>query len=146
MSVVLFPSQPFSPREIDPDFETERSAAHAAGFSTALIDHTRVMGAAAAAVALVPDEQGAAPYRGWMLKPNQYEAMYAELKLRGTSLINSPQQYRTCHYLPEAIDALRRCFDRTTGGTPSPSCLIGTGAISRRSTCRSRMTRFGASR
>jgi hypothetical protein len=28
--------------------------------------------------------------------------MYAELKLLGTSLINSPQQYRTCHYLPES--------------------------------------------
>ena len=43
MSLVIFPSVPFGPREIDPDFEAEQSAAKRAGFATALVDHTRGM-------------------------------------------------------------------------------------------------------
>ena len=102
-AVVLFPSLPFSPREIDPDFEIEASAARAAGFTTALVDHTRIAeGAAAAAVARVPVGEGTALYRGWMLRPSQYEVMHAELEARRVSLLTTPQQYRTCHYLPES--------------------------------------------
>jgi len=37
-----------------------------------------------------------------MLKPNQYDAMHAALVARGTTLVNSPMQYRGCHYLPES--------------------------------------------
>jgi hypothetical protein len=102
MSVVLFPSRPFSPREIDPDFQGERSAARATGLATALVDHARVVeGAVGAAVGRIPAGQGTALYRGWMLKPSQYENMYSELKARGVTLVNTPEQYRTCHYLPE---------------------------------------------
>ena len=112
MSLILFPSQPFSPRDIDPDFELEQSAARKAGLTTALVDHTRLVeGAAAAAVALVPEGQGAALYRGWMLKPDQYESMYERLTERGTFLVNTPAAYRTCHYLPES-------YPWITGNTP----------------------------
>ena len=90
-------------REVDPDFEAERQAAKATGLETALVDHSRVLeGAAAAAVARTPEGAGLAVYRGWMLKPNQYEAMHAGLLSRGVTLINTSEQYRTCHYLPES--------------------------------------------
>jgi hypothetical protein len=101
--LILLPCEPFNAREIDPDFEPERQAAKATGLETALIDHSRVLeGAATAAVARTPEGAGLAVYRGWMLKPNQYEAMHAALLSRGIALINTPQQYRTCHYLPES--------------------------------------------
>jgi hypothetical protein len=97
--LILLPSEPFNPRQIDPDFEHEREAAKAAGLDTALIDHSRVLeGAAAAAVARTPEAAGPAVYRGWMLKPHQYQAMHAALQSRGIALINTPEQYRTCHY------------------------------------------------
>jgi hypothetical protein len=103
MSLVLFPSQPFSPREIDPDFELERAAARKAGFETALVDHTRIIqGDAAVAVAQVPSGEQLALYRGWMLRPAQYASMHSELMARGVSLLNTPQQYRNCHYLPDS--------------------------------------------
>lgn len=101
--LILLPCEPFNRREVDPDFEPERQAAKAAGLETALIDHSRVLeGAAAAAVARTPEGAGLAVYRGWMLKPNQYEAMYVALLSRGIALINTSEQYRTCHYLPES--------------------------------------------
>jgi hypothetical protein len=101
--LILLPCEPFNPREVDPDFEPERRAARAAGFDTALIDHSRVLeGAAGAAVARTPEGAGPSVYRGWMLKPNRYEAMHAALLSRGIELINTPGQYRACHYLPES--------------------------------------------
>lgn len=101
--LILLPCEPFDPRQIDPDFEAERQAAKSTGLETALIDHSRVLqGAAAAAVGRAPEGAGAAIYRGWMLRPNQYEAMHAALLSRGIVLINTPAEYRTCHYLPES--------------------------------------------
>jgi hypothetical protein len=101
--LILFPCEPFNPRQIDPDFEPERQAAKGALLDTALINHSRVVeGAATAAVGLTPEGGGDAVYRGWMLRPNQYEAMHAALLARGITLINTPEQYRTCHYLPES--------------------------------------------
>jgi len=41
-----------------------------------------------------------------MLKPEQYEAMHAALLARGTSLINTPAEYRTCHYLPDSYPSI----------------------------------------
>ncbi len=101
--LVLFPCMPFSPAEIDPDFASERDAARANGFATALIDHTRVVrGDAVEAVRGVPSGHGAAVYRGWMLRPEQYEALYAALEAKGVVLQSSPVAYRICHYLPES--------------------------------------------
>jgi hypothetical protein len=101
--LILLPCEPFNPRAIDPDFQSERDAARAVGLDTALIDHSRVLeGAAAAAVARTPEGAGTAVYRGWMLKPNQYEAMHAALLSRGIALTNTPEQYRVCHYLPKS--------------------------------------------
>jgi hypothetical protein len=86
MSVILFPSQPFSPREIDGDFAAEQLAAQQAGLATALVDHTRIVeGAAAAGVARVSEGAQVAVYRGWMLKPHQYEAMRGRLRAHQVS-------------------------------------------------------------
>ena len=102
--LILLPCEPFDPRQVDPDFEAERQAAKSAGLETALIDHSRVLqGATAAAVGRTPEGAGAAIYRGWMLRPNQYEAMHAALLSRGIALVNTPAEYRTCHYLPERL-------------------------------------------
>jgi len=40
-------------------------------------------------------------YRGWMLRPGQYRDLYDGLAERGLRLINTPEEYRRCHYLPD---------------------------------------------
>ncbi|GGD89976.1 hypothetical protein GCM10010911_55800 [Paenibacillus nasutitermitis] len=37
-------------------------------------------------------------YRGWMLKPNDYEKLYYALQQKNAVLINSPTEYRNGHY------------------------------------------------
>jgi hypothetical protein len=102
MTLILFPSQPFELREIDPDFAAERTAAREAGFDTALLDHTRVTrGDVVAAIGAVPDGPVEAVYRGWMLTLQQYEALYSALQHKGVSLRTAPASYASCHHLPD---------------------------------------------
>lgn len=123
MVTALFPSVPFSPREIDSDFAEERSAASQAGLETALIDHSSILkDRADAAVVRVPEGAGAALYRGWMLNPTQYSALYLALQQRGVKLINTPEAYLTCHYLPESYPLL-------DGHTPKSAWIPVAGAV-----------------
>ena len=46
-------------------------------------------------------------YRGWMLTYDEYTALYQALLSKGFTLINSPEQYRQCHYLPFWYDLLK---------------------------------------
>ena len=39
-------------------------------------------------------------YRGWMLPVEQYALFYNALYEKGYTLINTPEQYRQCHYFP----------------------------------------------
>lgn len=103
MPLVLFPCDPLRPREVDEDFEPERSAARNAGLATVVVDHARIAdGSVPDAVAGIPENERFALYRGWMLKPERYAELHAALKARDIELVNTPEAYRTCHYLPES--------------------------------------------
>jgi len=41
-------------------------------------------------------------YRGWMLTPQQYTALYSKLREKGIHLINTSAQYEVCHCFPNA--------------------------------------------
>ncbi|MDC0749307.1 ATP-grasp domain-containing protein [Polyangium mundeleinium] len=115
MTMILFCSQPFRPREVDADFAEEHTAAKDAGFSTALIDHTKASeGDASGAVRHVPTQPVTAVYRGWMMRVQHYAAFHAALTARGVSLVNDPDAYRFCHHLPESYSALEGDTPRTT--------------------------------
>lgn len=47
-----------------------------------------------------------AVYRGWMMKPTVYEVMYNYLLSKNIALINSPDEYKHCHYLPFSYDKI----------------------------------------
>lgn len=98
--VILFPSEPYELKTLDPDFADQREAARAAGFETALID-TDEMRVAANGLT------GPCLYRGWMLTPKRYGDMCELLARRGLELLTSPEQYRYCHYLPEWYNDFR---------------------------------------
>lgn len=42
-------------------------------------------------------------YRGWMLNLQQYTQLYNALLSLNYRLVNSPDEYRTCHYLPDSL-------------------------------------------
>ena len=49
-----------------------------------------------------------------MLKPDEYKAMYESLGARSVRLINTSDQYRTCHHLPESYAYLEGRTPKTT--------------------------------
>lgn len=123
-NLVLFCSRPFEPSQVEPDFAPERAAATAAGFTTALLDHTIAAEEdAQKAVRRVPAGSGEALYRGWMFRADRYEELYTALLGRGVRLMNDPVAYRTCHHLPESYAILE-------GSTPRSTWLPVSGPLS----------------
>lgn len=100
MTTLLMPSQMFAPRAIDPSFDAEYRAAQAAGFDVVLLDQARMDEGAWSKVAARAADRGPALYRGWMLTPADYAAMYAALLARGTTVHTAPDAYTAVHTLP----------------------------------------------
>lgn len=51
-------------------------------------------------LANAPSEEVMAVYRGWMMKPEQYETFYNQLQERGICLVTDPEAYTTMHVFP----------------------------------------------
>jgi hypothetical protein len=108
--VTLFPMDPLQPARVDPDFESERSAALEAGAECQLIDlEALAAGNPVRAVRRVAEqaEPRLAIYRGWMLEPAKYGALFEALRSRGVELIDTPEGYVTAHHLPLAYAWLK---------------------------------------
>jgi hypothetical protein len=124
MATFLFPSEPFSPRRVDPDFARELAAVEDVGSAVGLVELDALLEAhdVERAIRHVPTNAGLAIYRGWMLTPTQYTDLYQALAHRGTVLINSPAQYRHTHYLPESYPVIAKDTPHTvwlpTRGVP----------------------------
>ncbi|GAA3212661.1 ATP-grasp domain-containing protein [Dactylosporangium siamense] len=106
--MLLVPADPLRPRRPDEHFAAEADAARAAGLDVAVVDHDALSTAdgAASGVARVPQDAGAAVYRGWMLRAGQYTAFAGALAGRGVGLRTSAAQYRQAHELPGWYAAL----------------------------------------
>jgi hypothetical protein len=101
---ILFPSEPFSPREVDSCFQSELESAKLVGFNTFLFDHdefvrTGKLNHNLQLISTGPME--IVVLRGWMLKADQYKELWSELWQIGYKLINEPDQYVTCHHFNE---------------------------------------------
>ncbi|HZV21566.1 MAG TPA: hypothetical protein VE986_08485, partial [Hyphomicrobiales bacterium] len=115
--MIVFCADPLDGRRIDPEFQFEWDCARDSAFDLGLISYEDLVhfGNAERAVSRIPrfSEQRSALYRGWMLSPAAYEALYLRLLAKNVALITSPRQYRHCHYLPEAYVSLEGRTPRT---------------------------------
>jgi len=142
--LILFCNNFIDPKEVDPDFYNEFSTAMNAGLMTALISFEALNNEKNILTSLrlikVQSERTKAIYRGWMLTPYVYEIFYHALKEKNIELINSPEQYTTCHYLPNSYKWIERYTPKTVwikvlsdfridDVLPSISKEFGTGPI-----------------
>jgi hypothetical protein len=108
---IVFCSEPFAPAKVDSVYEAEAQAASRAGFEIELINFETLVDDRNAESAIrrvaKADSSQLAIYRGWMLKPEDYARLYQALLSRQLRLINTPEQYRHCHYLPESYDIIK---------------------------------------
>jgi hypothetical protein len=107
---ILFNEDPLNSKKPDPDFEYESECAKECGFQTLLFsyeDLIRTGNAKSLDKLISATGQQPVIYRGWMLKPSVYEKLYSLLAQKNYCLINSPEQYKTCHYLPESLPFIK---------------------------------------
>ena len=109
--LVIFCADPFDPQLPDPAYMGEIVAARAAGFECSLIGFEALVdddnpARAVRGVGMRP-EPVLAVYRGWMLRPIQYERLYAALAVRNMLLINDPAAYTHAHYLPASYHIIQ---------------------------------------
>lgn len=107
--MLLFPAEPFAGRVPDSVYVPELREAERRGLEVALVDFEALLdGDAARALRWVPrrEEERPAVFRGWMMRPEEYDTLHAALLARGHRLLNSPAQYRHAHLLPESFDRI----------------------------------------
>lgn len=96
--IILFPSNPITPKSVDESFGYEARAAKEAGFHIGRISLEAILGGEIH-IAGCDEERGKdVLYRGWLMKPSDYERM--ETALHGR-LVTTQTQYRTAYELPQ---------------------------------------------
>lgn len=113
---VIFCSSPLNGREVDSDYEKEYFAVKKYGVVVNLIDLEELIQGNLRKAFLnvtIANKMELGIYRGWMMSPSNYEILYFELLKRGIRLINTPENYKYCHYLPEAYDVIKEHTPKT---------------------------------
>ncbi len=105
--LIVFPSDFFERRAVDPDLAREYDACLETGlYEAVLFDYEQWFHGDR----LVLTEKFGLPrravYRGWMMKPEKYEAFYMELLKRNVHLVTDPAQYEYMHVFPNVYPAL----------------------------------------
>lgn len=121
---IIYCSDPFDERKPDMDYQNEADAAEAAGFQYEVVNYEALVNDndVARSVRRVATQQTEtlAVYRGWMLRPEKYAELYSGLKGKGIRLINDPQEYVHCHYLPESYRLIEGITPRSVWTKSSP--------------------------
>ena len=105
--LIIFPSSYFSANEIDEELTAEYNSAIDTGlFDTVLFSYDKWFNNGKLLLNKDFTEMHYAVYRGWMMKPEQYESFYNELLQRNIQLITKPEQYKLFHIFPNIYPCL----------------------------------------
>ncbi len=108
VDMILFPSSYFSISKVDEDLQQEYDAVLATGlFKVALFGYDKWFDEGKLVVKDAPEEEHLAVYRGWMMKPDQYECFYKELLDKNIRLVTEPEQYRLMHIFPNVYESVK---------------------------------------
>jgi hypothetical protein len=103
-------------RKVDPDFEEEYKSALGQGFQVGLMsfeDLNDLNITKSISRIKEQEELELAIYRGWMIQPDKYELFYQGLLKKKVKLINTPEEYKTCHYLPSSYEFIKESTPAT---------------------------------
>lgn len=108
--LVVYCCDPMALRQPDEAYKSEASVANTLGLEYLLIDHDALTIQHNVETAIRQVKTRASEtlslYRGWMMSPTDYTLLYQGLEQRGVRLINDPESYKHCHFLPEAYSLI----------------------------------------
>ncbi|NVK66760.1 MAG: ATP-grasp domain-containing protein [Flavobacteriales bacterium] len=114
--IVIYCDSVIDNKVVEPDYLHELNSAKSAGFKTSLMSFEELIeGNISKALRLVPtlEKMNKGIYRGWMLTPGDYQNLYDGLIQKNIQLINSPTEYKHCHYLPESYRIIKDVTPKT---------------------------------
>lgn len=119
---VLFPSSYQGLNKVDEDLQKEYDAVRNTGlYDVILFGYEKWFCDGKLVLNHVPDEMITAVYRGWMMRPERYEAFYGKLLEKNIRLTTTPEEYRQFHVFPNVYPLIAESTARTMifpEGTP----------------------------
>lgn len=101
LELILFPSSYFSEKKVDEDLQNEYDAVCNTGlFDTVIFGYEKWFEQGRLVLSHEPETVTKAVYRGWMMKPEQYEKFYELLLEKNIQLVTTPQEYEAFHVFP----------------------------------------------
>ena len=109
VELLVFPSDYFDSSVVDADMQKEYEAAMETGlFDAVLFDYDAWFNKGHLRVNKTPDTMRRAIYRGWMMKPEQYEDFFYMLLLQSNiCLVTKPKEYNALHLFPNVYEKVR---------------------------------------
>lgn len=108
--IIVYCQSPLDKKQPDEMYRAEAEASASIGFARRLIDFEALANEEniEKCLRLIPHSAVKlfGVYRGWMMSPSKYEKLFNGLAAKGITLINNPEQYKHCHYLPEWISEI----------------------------------------
>lgn len=105
---ILFPSSYFDITKVDEDLQKEYDAVRSTGlFGVALFGYDKWFHEDKLVIRDMPEEEHLAVYRGWMMKPEQYDRFYRFLLEKNIRLVTEPEQYRRMHIFPNVYESVK---------------------------------------
>ena len=130
MKTLLYPGNYIDYRSIDEDMKEEYSAALDTGlFQIMLFNYDGWVAGEHIRVTKPDHVIGDVIYRGWMLKPEKYAALYVLMQEKGFSLLTTPAEYTALHLFPNVYplikeDTARMIFFENCGLSDKAQCLL----------------------
>ena len=107
VNLLLFPSDYFDSSIVDADMRKEYEAAMETGlFDVILFDYDAWFNNGRLRLNKSLETMRRAIYRGWMMKPEQYESFYKALLQSNIRLITKPEEYNALHMFPNVYEKL----------------------------------------
>ena len=107
VNLLLFPSDYFDSSIVDADMRKEYEAAVETGlFDVILFDYDAWFNNGRLRLNKPLDMMRRAIYRGWMMKPEQYESFYKALLQSNIRLVTKPEEYNALHMFPNVYEKL----------------------------------------
>jgi len=101
VKTIVFPSSFFDIYKVDEDLQEEYNAVMETGlFDVVIFGYEKWFDEGKLILTGAPSRQVTAVYRGWMMKPEQYEQFYNQLRAHGICLVTEPEAYTAMHVFP----------------------------------------------
>ena len=108
IDTLLFPSSVFDKLQVDEDLKAEYDAALSTGlFKIILFSYEDWFHNGRIVIRNIPVDMKPAIYRGWMMKPEQYEKFYNGLIEHNIKLVTKPEQYKLMHIFPNVYEYVK---------------------------------------